>query len=256
MSATAQRLQKRAERIGRRLGDNEAATLAQNVDLAVLTRPEDIDTALIALSTPVAKADGDDVTIDLPARPPEPATPAERRADAVDRLEKATAALRDREAVRAARAAAETLAREAPDMTPEEVLRKACEAVLGTSGAGTVEGLTKRLQAQGLPPSEARRQAADAVLAEKRAALARRGVGRPAPTEGVVEAAALLKAARIAKGLTQAEVADEAGVSTRAVQTWEAADACPNGLTVWKLADVLGLTIDQVRAVASARAHA
>ena len=57
----------------------------------------------------------------------------------------------------------------------------------------------------------------------------------------------LFKAARAAKGLSQQAVADAAGLSWSTVTRTEAGKLLPTGPSLFAMADVLGITPEQVR---------
>lgn len=58
----------------------------------------------------------------------------------------------------------------------------------------------------------------------------------------------LFKAARAAKGLSQRAVAESAGLSWSTVTRTEAGKLLPTGPSLFAIADVLGITPEQVRA--------
>lgn len=111
-------------------------------------------------------------------------------------------------------------------MTPAEALRKAVEEQvgLGSTVAGTIGSLAKSLVEAGYTLGEARKAAAEAVLVRKRQEVEQRTAGER------MEIAAELRLARLQKGLTQAQLADRAGVSERSVIKHEAGQALPSGL--------------------------
>ncbi len=53
-----------------------------------------------------------------------------------------------------------------------------------------------------------------------------------------------LKAIRIAKGMTQSNLANEVGVTQPVIAMWESGTVIPNGSKLPDLADALGCTID------------
>ena len=58
--------------------------------------------------------------------------------------------------------------------------------------------------------------------------------------------ASSLRAYRARADISQAELAKRVGVDTASVQNWENGDYMPSLRTTIKLADVLGITIDQL----------
>ncbi len=57
----------------------------------------------------------------------------------------------------------------------------------------------------------------------------------------------IIKTLREAKGLTQAQVAKEVGVSQQAVVQWEAGDTAPRGKNLIKAAEVLGTDVRTIK---------
>ncbi|CDE72305.1 putative transcriptional regulator [Acidaminococcus sp. CAG:917] len=55
-----------------------------------------------------------------------------------------------------------------------------------------------------------------------------------------------IKEARLAQGISQIELAKKIGVTHAAISYWENGINIPNVLDCWLLADVLGLTIDDL----------
>ena len=51
---------------------------------------------------------------------------------------------------------------------------------------------------------------------------------------------------RQGKGLTQQELGEMLGVSTSAVQKWERAQAEPNARTLQRMADIFGVSLDEL----------
>lgn len=55
-----------------------------------------------------------------------------------------------------------------------------------------------------------------------------------------------IKEARLAQGISQIELAKKIGVTHAAISYWENGINIPNVLDCWLLADILGLTIDDL----------
>ena len=55
-----------------------------------------------------------------------------------------------------------------------------------------------------------------------------------------------IKESRLAQGISQIELAKKIGVTHAAISYWENGINIPNVLDCWLLADVLGLTIDDL----------
>lgn len=58
-----------------------------------------------------------------------------------------------------------------------------------------------------------------------------------------------LKAARVNKGMKQAEVANILGVSLSTIKNWESGNTFPNQPMIQKLCDLYGVQYDQIRFV-------
>ncbi len=57
---------------------------------------------------------------------------------------------------------------------------------------------------------------------------------------------ALITELRKEKGMTQAQLAEQMGVTDKAVSKWERDLSCPDISSVPKLAEILGVTVDQL----------
>lgn len=58
-------------------------------------------------------------------------------------------------------------------------------------------------------------------------------------------------------GLTQAELAEKLGYSNKSVSKWERGDGCPDVFTLMKIADIYGVTVDEMlRGVTATRSKA
>src|SRR5258708_6353583 len=95
--------------------------------------------------------------------------------------------------------------------------------------------------AQSWPQSRAQDAASQSSLCMLRASAM--GGSAPSPATGMAQAfAVLLREHRLAAGLTQASLADLAGLSTRSIQHLEAGLGQPYVDTARRLADALALT--------------
>lgn len=56
-----------------------------------------------------------------------------------------------------------------------------------------------------------------------------------------------LKAARVNKGLTQAEAADLVGVSVETIQNWESSKSFPNVVQLKKIEQAYGVSYDNIK---------
>ena len=56
----------------------------------------------------------------------------------------------------------------------------------------------------------------------------------------------LMSALRKSKGMTQQDVADILGVSNKTVSKWECDDGCPDISTLPAIAELYGITVDEL----------
>jgi len=56
----------------------------------------------------------------------------------------------------------------------------------------------------------------------------------------------IIKKARLDRGYTQKELAEKAGIGVGCIETWEAGTSYPNVINLIPVADVLGMTLDEL----------
>jgi len=245
-------LRARAALLGVAVTDTDLARIAAMVTAPAQDgfpfSPSDWDPELLAAGT---RLPGPPPTPGTTSRTPPtlPSHQAEGHPSGDGTLTKAAA---DRERHLGRQLAASAAELEQQGMPHDEAVRRVSTEFARRVTPTDLEVAEKHFVAQGMGAAQAKRAAADAVLKLKRAELVDRAA-KPGVPDAVLEAAATIKSARIAKGLSVAEVAEEAGVTSRAVQMWESAERSPEGVSLWKLGDALGLTVDQVRQIGTAR---
>lgn len=79
-----------------------------------------------------------------------------------------------------------------------------------------------------------------------------KNVQKAGPAPEVVEAARIIKSARMAAGMTQKDLAETVGAVERTVRMWEAGEAMPSAFNAWSVAAALNLSLDQLDKVGRA----
>ena len=64
----------------------------------------------------------------------------------------------------------------------------------------------------------------------------------------------IISTLRKEKGMTQKELADQLNITDKAVSKWERDIACPDTMTIPKLAEILGISVEELMNVKSAPA--
>lgn len=139
---------------------------------------------------------------------------------------------------------------------PDPVAKAREHLAGGNAVAQTIAKMAGALERQGLSPGQATVAAARAmgdVLSQRLRERAEGALSKAGPDPCVAEVAATLRLARIRKGLTQEELGELVGVSSRQIIKYEAGQALPRGLNVTRLAGALGLGVEGARAIAKAR---
>lgn len=112
--------------------------------------------------------------------------------------------------------------------------------------------LAKELRDEGMSADEAQREAARAALSLNKRRLAERAAEAAVQKTidpAVAAVAAVFKEWRGKANLTQEQLAAEVGVTSRAVQKWEAGTALPQGITAFRVASALNFPLEMVREI-------